>query len=76
LFLKEHPCEVLDGTWVGWTPETVLKADLLGSRVWPDIQKRNEDPNYWEEVIAVGFSGVQTDHPKKLIEWLKVKKLR
>lgn len=75
-FLKEHPCEVLDGNWSGWKPDVVQRAPMFGSRVWPDIQKSNEGPAYWEEVLAVGFTGVQTDHPKELIEWLKGRKLR
>lgn len=70
-FLTENPCEVLDDNWSGWTQETVRKADSLSSRVWPDIQMRDEGPAYWKRVLAVGFTGVQTDHPRELINWLK-----
>jgi len=72
-FLKDNPCEVLDGKWSGWTAEIVRKAESLGARVWPDIQNPNENPEYWQKVLAPGFSGVQTDHPVELIRWLKAR---
>lgn len=70
-FLKEHPVEILDDNWSGWTAATVRKAKELGSPVWPDIQSHDENPAYWQKVLAIDFDGVQTDHPKELIEWLK-----
>lgn len=71
-FLKDHPVEILDDNWSGWNVATVRRAKELGSPVWPDIQSRTENPAYWQKVLAIGFDGVQTDHPKELIEWLKL----
>lgn len=70
-FLKVHPVEVLDDDWSDWNVETVRKAKEFGSRVWPDIQSRDENPAYWQKVLAVGFQGVQTDRPTELIAWLQ-----
>jgi hypothetical protein len=40
------------------------------------IQTATEDSGYFTKVLALGFSGVQTDHPEELIAWLKSKNLR
>jgi glycerophosphoryl diester phosphodiesterase len=75
-FLKRHPVEVLDDDWSGWTTETVRTAETAGSRVWPDIQQREESSAHWTKVLEVGFKGVQTDHPRELIAWLKARNRR
>jgi glycerophosphoryl diester phosphodiesterase len=48
----------------------VEAATKAGARTWPDIQSAREDARYFEKVIALGFTGVQTDHPEELIDWL------
>lgn len=51
-------------------------AERVGVRTWPDIQRAREDAAYFQKIIALGFTGVQTDHPEELIAWLKEKNLR
>jgi glycerophosphoryl diester phosphodiesterase len=69
-FVVKSGIEVLDGSWKNYAPEMVAAAHLAGAKVWPDIQNGLEDSTYFASVVAVGFGGVQTDHPEDLIAWL------
>ncbi|MBS1600813.1 MAG: glycerophosphodiester phosphodiesterase family protein [Bacteroidetes bacterium] len=74
-FLEKTPVELLDGDYTDYTDETLKTAQRLGVTVWPDIQSADESKN-WDKAIDMGFKGLQTDHPKALIEYLKKKGLR
>lgn len=69
-FVSKYGIEVLDGSWKGYSQEMVEAAKKVGARTWPDIQRAQEDAHYFEKIIALGFTGVQTDHPEELIGWL------
>jgi glycerophosphoryl diester phosphodiesterase len=75
-FIKERRVEVLDGSWEFYTREMVEAAVAAGVKVWPDIQDERENAEYFREVIARGFSGAQSDHPRAMIEWLKLQNSR
>ncbi len=66
-FVSQYRPEVVDQApsreFVGWCRD-------LGIRVWPDIQRRDERPGYWERFLGLGVDGVQTDHPAELKAWL------
>lgn len=62
--------EVLDGDWTLHRAESVEAAHAAGARVWPDIQRAGEDGAHWQGVLALGFTGVQTDSPGALARWL------
>lgn len=70
-FIKESGVEVLDGSWESYSPEMVEAAQAAGTKVWPDIQDGHENSEYFVKVIARGFSGAQSDHPRDLIDWLR-----
>jgi glycerophosphoryl diester phosphodiesterase len=74
-FLEKYPLELLDGDYSDYTPEILMVAKAAGKTVWPDIQSPNENLN-WDKALQLGFTGLQTDHPKALIEYLKMKGLR
>lgn len=74
-FLAKYPLELLDGDYSDYTEEIVKAAVAAGKTAWPDIQSQNEDRN-WDKALELGFKGLQTDHPKALIEYLKKKGLR
>ncbi|HLK27151.1 MAG TPA: glycerophosphodiester phosphodiesterase family protein [Puia sp.] len=74
-FLATYPLEILDGDYSDYTPELLKTASAAGKTVWPDIQSTNEHLN-WDKALELGFKGLQTDHPKALIDYLKKKKLR
>jgi glycerophosphoryl diester phosphodiesterase len=69
-FVSKCGVEVLDGSWKGYSREMIEAAKKVGVRTWPDIQSAREDAHYFERIIALGFTGVQTDHPEELIGWL------
>jgi len=75
-FVSKYGIEVLDGSWKGYSREMVEAAKRVGARTWPDIQRVQEDAHYFEKIIALGFTGVQTDHPEELIGWLKEQQQR
>lgn len=72
---KAHP-EILDGDYSQYTEDMIKTANEQGYVVLPDIQGPNENPVFWDKVLQKGFSGVQTDHPEELIDYLKKKQLR
>jgi glycerophosphoryl diester phosphodiesterase len=65
----------LDGGWKEYTKEMVQYATDQHIPVWPDIQGKDEDKD-WDTAIALGFRGLQTDHPAALIKYLSEKGLR
>jgi glycerophosphoryl diester phosphodiesterase len=69
-FISKYGVEVLDGSWKGYSREMIEAGKKAGARTWPDIQTSHEDTNYFETIIALGFTGAQTDHPEELIGWL------
>jgi glycerophosphoryl diester phosphodiesterase len=75
-FAKSRRIEVLDGSWRSYSREQLQAARQTGLKIWPDIQTAGEDDTYFSNVLAMGFTGVQTDHPEELIAWLKARKLR
>lgn len=72
-FVSQYRPEVVDQApsrdFVGWCRD-------LGVRVWPDIQRADERPGYWERFLGLGVDGVQTDHPAELKAWLGTVKTR
>lgn len=49
----------------------VADAVALGVLVWPDIQRHDEEPAYWQSIWDRGVRGFQTDHPAELAQWLE-----
>ena len=72
-FVSQYRPEVVDRApsreFVDWCRN-------LGVRVWPDIQRPDERPGYWEKFLGLGVDGVQTDHPAELKAWLDSAKPR
>jgi len=74
-FINQVKPDILDGGWKEYTREMVQFANEQNIPVWPDIQSKDEDQN-WDAAIALGFKGLQTDHPAALIKYLEGKGLR
>ena len=74
-FIEKFKPAFLDGGYESYTSDMLKIARNLGVIVWPDIQSLNEENN-WGKAIDIGFDGLQTDHPKAMIDFLKLKKLR
>ena len=75
-FIGQLQPDVLDGNYKQYTKEMIEFAESKGIRVWPDCQSPFENSKTWDDVIARGLKGVQTDHPADLINYLKEKGLR
>jgi glycerophosphoryl diester phosphodiesterase len=70
-YLERNPFDILDGNWTEYTKETVQAALLKGVPIWADMQAAKEDENYWTKGIELGLLGIQTDHPKELVQFIK-----
>lgn len=75
-FVTAKKPDLLDGGWRDYTPEMIQLAKSLRLLVWPDIQSRDENPALWQQAIEKGFTGLQTDHPAQLVQYLRSKGLR
>jgi glycerophosphoryl diester phosphodiesterase len=75
-FLDQYKIHLLDGSYKDYTVEMVNAAKAKNIPVWPDIQSASEGPEQWEKAINVGVTGLQTDHPEAMVNFLKSKKLR
>jgi glycerophosphoryl diester phosphodiesterase len=73
--LTKYSIDVLDGNYNEYTVETVQAAQAKGIPIWADIQDKDEDKN-WAAATALGINGLQTDHPKALISFLRRSKKR
>ncbi len=75
-FLDQYKIQLLDGSYKEYTVEMVNAAKAKNIPVWPDIQSATEGPEQWEKAINLGFTGLQTDHPEAMVNYLKNKKRR
>jgi len=70
-YLSSVNIDILDGNWNEYTQETVRAALSKGVPVWADMQAAVEGEAYWNKGIELGLLGIQTDHPKELIQYLQ-----
>lgn len=68
--LAKYQIDILDGNYTEYTHETVLAAQQQNVPIWADIQNKDE-VLHWAAALALGLNGLQTDHPKALIAYLK-----
>jgi len=74
-FIAKTPVALLDGDYSDYTTDLVAAAKAAGITAWPDIQSAGESVN-WDKALALGFTGLQTDHPAALATYLHGKGLR
>jgi len=72
-YLSKIKIDILDGNWNEYSKELVNAARNLGVPVWADMQSRVEEEDYWEKGYQLGLAGIQTDHPKELVKYIKNK---
>jgi len=70
-YLAKTPIDILDGDWTEYTVQTVKAANTFGVPVWADMQSKQEDEAYWLKGIELWLSGIQTDHPKELVQFIR-----
>ncbi len=69
-FVTRFKPQVLDQA-----PESTIRPEFAKEQLkfWSDIQRGDENPDYWEKVCAKDIDGFQTDHPAELVQWLEQK---
>lgn len=75
-FINQYKPDLLDGDYKQYNHQLLAAAKNRHLPVWPDGQSKSEGPAIWDEVIAKGLMGLQTDHPQEFINYLKQKGLR
>jgi len=75
-FLKKYPADILDGDWSNYSMAMIQFCKKLKIPVWVDIQSSKENDYYWTKITAMGFDGLQTDHPEALIRFLRNQKFQ
>lgn len=68
--------DILDGSYKEYNAETVSAAQEMDIPIWADIQSKDEGADDWNVALSLGLSGLQTDHPKALIDFLIKKGIR
>jgi glycerophosphoryl diester phosphodiesterase len=67
--IRELRPRVIAATWDRYSKSFVETCHAAGAIVIVD----ESDPSCWADAIAWGSDGIQTDHPEKLIEFLKAR---
>ncbi len=75
-FINQAKPDLLDGSWKEYTTDMVSAAKGMNIPAWPDAQSADEGPQVWDQALAKGFTGLQTDHPAALVKYLEEKGLR
>lgn len=59
-----------------YDPGKIKFLHQKGIAVWLDVESENEDSLIWKKMLSINADGLQTDHPEKLVRYLKKKNLR
>lgn len=69
--LKELNPKVIAFDRRDFTPEVIALAKGAGKGIFVDRLGQQDTPEHWKEAVAMGATGIQTDHPAELIALLK-----
>lgn len=75
-FLNTISIDILDGNAGSYNSEIVAAATEKNIPVWADIQADIETEDMWNTALSLGLAGLQTNHPKALIDFLIKKGIR
>lgn len=67
IILKDHQPKIVASSWDNYSEKFAKTCHEAGAIVIVDEDK----PDDWAPMLAWGTDGIQTDHPAKLIEYLK-----
>jgi glycerophosphoryl diester phosphodiesterase len=67
-FVERYRPDVLDQAP---EPKWMPQMQKLPVKIWPDIQRNDENPAYWQPIWDRGIRGFQTDYPAELAKWLE-----
>ncbi len=63
--------EILDGHFLEWTAPLVVAAHRAGAKVYVDNLGVGDNEEGYRHAIDMGVDGIQTDHPDKLLTFLR-----
>jgi glycerophosphoryl diester phosphodiesterase len=72
-FLDKVHLNVVDNAY---TDDRLILMHQRKIAVWLDVQSKDEGAVKWEQALKRGVDGLQTDHPEKLIQYLKDRGIR
>ena len=72
-FLGQASIEALDNIYDTGMIATANDNEVA---VWMDVESDDESPEIWDAALSKGIQGIQTDHPKALVEYLDKNGLR
>ena len=75
-FINQYHPDVLDGDYKQYSDQMTAFAKTQHIPVWPDAQSNKEDEKDWSLAISKGLSGLQTDHPEALLQYLTKDRIR
>lgn len=70
-FIEQYKPDILDGDFRQYDTQLLLLAQKKHLNVWPDGQSQSEGTEVWDEALRKGLTGLQTDHPQELVNYLK-----
>ncbi|MFT3701579.1 MAG: glycerophosphodiester phosphodiesterase family protein [Agriterribacter sp.] len=68
VFLDQVSIEVLDNAY---DTAMITTANDNHVEVWLDAESEDEGPEIWKPILEKGVQGIQTDHPKALVDYLQ-----
>ena len=71
LLVKNMQLKVLAYSAGDWNPETIACAQKVDADLYVDRMGKTDAPAGWQEAIDMGATGIQTDRPAELVEWLR-----
>lgn len=72
-FLSQASLQVLDNIY---DTGMIATANDNNVAVWMDVESDKEGPDIWKSALSKGIQGIQTDHPKALVQYLNKNGLR
>jgi glycerophosphoryl diester phosphodiesterase len=71
LLVKNMRPQVLAYSAGDFTPDIIACAKSIGADVYVDRMGSTDNPEGWQQAIDMGATGIQTDRPAELVEYLR-----
>ena len=68
--------DILNGEPSNLSMDKIAFATEKHIPVWAEVQADTEGTSIWKDALTMGFTGLKTNYPKQLIDFLKEKGLR
>jgi glycerophosphoryl diester phosphodiesterase len=72
-FLGNKDIKIVDNAY---SPRIIKILHSKGIEAWLDTESEIEDASIWQKMLNMGADGLQTDHPRRVIQYLERQELR